>query len=147
MYSSSNQTSYLDSCQVNENDVSENGGGVFIADNSTSEIRRCTFFQNEAPINGGGICVSSLTELYLSESTLEANQALNGGGIFMSGYAESIILNSTLQGNESIGNGVEFTVYPLLYPDYCLITGNITCQWKRRGVLQHLRQFQSSHSH
>jgi parallel beta-helix repeat protein len=125
LYSSSNTTAYLDTCYISENNVSENGGGVFIADNSKSEIYHCTFFQNVALISGGGICLNSLTELYLFESKLEANQALNGGGIYMSGYAECTLLNSSLLGNEAISNGggiYNLSTFATL--TNCLITGS-----------------------
>ena len=84
--------------KVNENESSEDGGGLFVACKCTANIENTTITGNKAFEHGGGIRLRGT--LTLDHVTISQNSALIGGGIHVHGafaFSNTLIADNTRQ--------------------------------------------------
>ena len=99
-----------------EDNYTELGGGIYLADVDFPEIYSCVFVGNIADF-GGGIQTNVTTDCIIYECLLINNFAEYGGGIFYAGDVNLDIVNCTIHGNvaDSLGGGIYGETS---YPDF-----------------------------
>ena len=92
----------IDSCAIDSNTATGNGGGIAALGTSYT-IERTSITRNTAGDDGGGLYTEAILSS-LNNSTVARNQAVRGGGIAAFGNGGSISA-STISNNQSSGDG------------------------------------------
>ena len=107
IYCASSDAKFYD-CEVNENQASASGGGIYFSGELEPNMHNCLITHNTAGRDGGGISTNWDAQLTLSNCTI-AHNSITGGG-FASGFggglscayeANTKIINSILWSNNA----------------------------------------------
>ena len=92
---------------VASNLASEAGGGL-AADGGQSVIDGSTFRENESQLDGGGAHLVGSGELWVVRGLVDGNRAArSGGGIWVGSQSDLVLTFSTLEENEAAGAGAD----------------------------------------
>ena len=116
VYSTSSTQLTLNECTIDNNTVSNDGGGLYISGGGNEvEITASTISNNSTTsAKGGGICIVSGAYATINNSTIYGNTAENygGGGIFIDDANTdvtinfcSIVANSVISGSTTLHGG------------------------------------------
>ncbi|MEM8640680.1 MAG: DUF4347 domain-containing protein [Cyanobacteria bacterium P01_G01_bin.54] len=99
-------TSTIQNLTIRNGSVTNEGGGIRMADNTTLTLLNSTLSGNTADNKGGGIYFRDNGTLILSDSTVSGNVALvgDGGGLSFQDNAQLTIQSSTITNNTAVGN-------------------------------------------
>jgi len=111
----------LSDCQISNNVVAGDGGGVYLGGSSELTLERCTVDGNRAQAAshgmalgwGGGLAVSGIGVATLTDSALTNNQAVRGGGLSVDvgSSARVDIIGGSVSANQAdVGGGAQLVL-------------------------------------